>query len=194
MLKRDTKAPKAPKAPTITQPTVYGLVAQFDDADKILEAAERTRAAGYTKIDAYTPIPVHGLDEALGFRRTRLPWGILVGGLLGASGIFGLATWVNVFEYPMNVGGRPLFSWPAFIPITFEGMVLLSAFAAVFGMIGLNGLPMPYHPMFNTPNFERATNDLFFLTVESTDPKFEPSTTRQFLESLGAQQVSSVDN
>ncbi|MEN9935730.1 MAG: hypothetical protein RLZZ387_2309 [Chloroflexota bacterium] len=192
MLRRNTQ--KAPKVAAAAQPTTYGLVAQFDDADAILAAAEKTRAAGYTKIDAYTPIPIHGLDEALGFRRTRLPWLILVGGLLGASGVFMLATWVNVWEYPINVGGRPLFSWPAFVPITFEGMVLLAAFAAVFGMIGLNGLPMPYHPMFNTPNFERATNDLFFLAVEATDPQFDLTRTRQFLESLGAQQVSSVDN
>jgi hypothetical protein len=192
MLRRN--AQRAPKAARVAQPTLYGLSAQFDDADAILAAAEKTRAAGYTKIDAYTPIPIHGLDEALGFRRTRLPWLILLGGLAGAAGIFGLATWVNVFEYPINVGGRPLFSWPAFIPITFEGMVLLAAFAAVFGMIGLNGLPMPYHPMFNTPNFERATNDLFFLTIEASDPQFEIGKTRQFLESLGAQQVSSVEN
>jgi hypothetical protein len=192
MLRRNTQ--KAPKAARVVQPTLYGLSAQFDDADAILAAAEKTRAAGYTQIDAYTPIPVHGLDEALGFRRTRLPWLILLGGLIGAAGIFGLATWVNVFEYPINIGGRPLFSWPAFIPITFEGMVLLAAFAAVFGMLGLNGLPMPYHPMFNTPNFERATNDLFFLTIEASDPQFEIGKTRQFLESLGAQQVSSVEN
>lgn len=190
MLRRN--AQRAPKA--AAQPGLYGLVAEFADADAILAAAEKARAAGYTKIEAYTPIPVHGLDEALGFRRTRLPWLILVGGLLGAAGIFGLATWVNVFEYPINVGGRPLFSWPAFIPITFEGMVLLASFAAVFGMIGLNGLPMPYHPMFNTPNFERATNDLFFLAVEAGDPQFDLARTRQFLESLGAQQVSSVEN
>jgi hypothetical protein len=178
MLRRN--AQRAPKAARVAQPTLYGLSAQFDNADAILAAAEKTRAAGYTKIDA--------------FRRTRLPWLILLGGLAGAAGIFGLATWVNVFEYPINVGGRPLFSWPAFIPITFEGMVLLAAFAAVFGMIGLNGLPMPYHPMFNTPNFERATNDLFFLTIEASDPQFEIGKTRQFLESLGAQQVSSVEN
>jgi hypothetical protein len=191
MLRRNTqKAPKAAAAGS----TIYGLAAQFDDPNALLAAAGKLRGAGYTKIDAYTPIPVHGLDEALGFRRTRLPWLILMGGLLGAAGIFGLATWVNVIEYPINVGGRPLFSWPAFIPITFEGMVLLAAFAAVFGMIGLNGLPMPYHPIFNTPNFERATNDLFFLAVEATDPQFELGKTRQFLESLGAQQVSSVEN
>jgi hypothetical protein len=190
MLKRTAKG--APKA--AAQPTLYGLVAQFDDPDKLLVAAEKARAGGYTKIEAYTPIPVHGLDDALGHRRTRLPWLILLGGLTGAAGIFGLATWVNVFEYPINVGGRPLFSWPAFIPITFEGMVLLAAFAAVFGMLGLNGFPQPYHPIFNTPNFERATNDLFFLAVEATDPQFELTKTRQFLEGLGAQLVSSVDN
>jgi hypothetical protein len=191
MLRRTRRQPAAAAQ---AQPTLYGLVAQFDDADKLLDAAARTRGAGYTKLDAFTPIPVHGLDEALGLRRTRLPWLILAGGLTGAIGIFALATWVNVFHYPINIGGRPLFSWPAFIPITFEGMVLLASFAAVFGMIGLNGLPMPYHPVFNTPNFERATNDLFFLAVEASDPQFDLTRTRQFLEGLGAQQVSSVNN
>ncbi|HWQ14341.1 MAG TPA: DUF3341 domain-containing protein [Roseiflexaceae bacterium] len=189
MLRRN--AQRAPRA--AAEPTLYGLVAQFDDADVLLAAAAKARAAGYTKVEAYTPIPIHGLDEALGYGPTRLPWLILAGGLAGAAGIFALATWVNVWEYPINVGGRPLFSWPAFIPITFEGMVLLASFAATFGMIGLNGLPQPYHPIFNTPNFERATNDLFFLAVEATDPQFDLARTRQFLEGLGAQQVSSVD-
>ncbi|MFO7169798.1 MAG: DUF3341 domain-containing protein [Chloroflexota bacterium] len=176
------------------QPTLYGLVAQFDDPDKLIQAAAQARSAGYTKLDAFSPIPLHGLEEALGLRRTRLPWLIFAGGLAGAAGIFALATWVNLVAYPINIGGRPLFSWPAFIPITFEGMVLLASFAAVFGMILLNGLPMPYHPVFNTPNFERATTDLFFLAVESSDPQFDLTKTRQFLESLGAQQVSSVNN
>lgn len=192
MLRRTRRQSDA--AVTKDQPTLYGLVAEFNDADVLLAAAEKTRVAGYTKMDAFTPIPVHGLDEALGLKRTRLPWLILIGGLLGAGGVFALATWVNVFHYPMNIGGRPLFSWPAFIPITFEGMVLLAAFAAVFGMIGLNGLPQPYHPAFNTPHFERATNDLFFLAIEANDPQFDLNQTRQFLEGLGAQQVSSVNN
>jgi hypothetical protein len=169
-------------------------VAQFDDADTLLAAAAKTRAAGYTKLDTFTPIPIHGLDEALGLKPTRLPWLILLGGLAGAGGIFALAVWVNYFYYPINIGGRPLFSWPAYIPITFEGMVLLASFCAVFGMILLSGLPMPYHPVFNTPNFERATNDLFFLAVEAKDPQFDLTRTRQFLEGLGAQQVSSVNN
>jgi hypothetical protein len=193
MLRRNaSRGAKAPAAPA--QPTLYGLMAQFDNPEKLLEAAEKTHAEGYTKIDAYSPIPIHGLDEAIGAKYTRLPWLIFMGGLLGAGGIFGLASWVNLVDYPINVGGRPLFSWPAFIPITFEGMVLLASFAAVFGMIGLNGLPMPYHPVFNAPNFERATDDLFFLCVEATDPKFDQVQTRRFLEGLGAQLVSTVDN
>lgn len=190
MLKRNSA--RAPKAST--QPMLYGLMAEFDDPEALLAAAEKTHAAGYQKIEAYSPIPIHGLDEAVGYRGTRLPWVIFAAGLTGAGGMFLFQTWVNVVAYPLNVGGRPLFSWPAFIPATFEGMVLLSAFAAVFGMIAACGLPRPYHPVFNAPNFERASVDRFFLCVEAADPKFELKQTRQFLESLGATAVSTVDN
>ena len=192
MLKRNAMRAKAPKAST--EPGLYGLIAEFDSADALLAAAEKTRDAGYKKFEAYTPIPIHGLDEAVGYRGTRLPWVIFGAGLLGASGMFALQTWINVVEYPMNVGGRPLFSWPAFIPATFEGMVLLSAFAAVFGLIAACGLPRPYHPVFNAPNFERASVDRFFLCIEAADPKFELKRTRQFLESLEPLAVSTVDN
>ncbi len=192
MLKRNAAQAKAPKVST--EPTLYGLMAEFDDAEALLAAAEKTRDAGYKKFEAYTPMPIHGLDEAVGYRGTRLPWVIFGAGLLGASGMFALQTWINLVEYPMNIGGRPLFSWPAFIPATFEGMVLLSAFAAVFGMIAACGLPRPYHPVFNAPNFERASVDRFFLCIEAADPKFELKRTRQFLESLEPLAVSTVDN
>ncbi|GIW00437.1 DUF3341 domain-containing protein [Roseiflexus sp.] len=192
MLKRNARQPKALKVST--GPTLYGLIAEFDDAEALLAAAEKTRDAGYKQFEAYTPMPIHGLDEAVGYRGTRLPWVIFGAGLLGASGMFALQTWINLVEYPLNIGGRPLFSWPAFIPATFEGMVLLSAFAAVFGMIAACGLPRPYHPVFNAPNFERASVDRFFLCIEAADPKFELKQTRQFLESLGPLAVSTVDN
>lgn len=190
MLKRNTA--KAPKVST--EPILYGLMAEFDDAERLLAAAEKTHGAGYTKIEAYSPMPIHGLDEAVGYRGTRLPWVIFAAGITGAGGMFLFQTWVNLSAYPLNIGGRPFFSWPAFIPVTFEGMVLLSAFAAVFGMIAACGLPRPYHPVFNAANFERASVDRFFLCVEATDPKFELKQTRQFLESLGAMAVSTVDN
>lgn len=192
MLKRGATQAKAPKVST--EPTLYGLIAEFDDPEALLAAAEKTRDAGYKKFEAYTPMPIHGLDEAVGYRGTRLPWVIFGAGLTGAIGMFSLQTWINLVEYPMNIGGRPLFSWPAFIPATFEGMVLLSAFAAVFGMIAACGLPRPYHPVFNAPNFERASVDRFFLCIEAADPKFELKRTRQFLESLGPLAVSTVDN
>lgn len=192
MLRRNATQAKAPKVST--EPTLYGLIAEFDSADALLEAAEKTRDAGYKKFEAYTPMPIHGLDEAVGYRGTRLPWVIFGAGLTGAAGMFAFQTWVNLVAYPMNIGGRPLFSWPAFIPATFEGMVLLSAFAAVFGLIAACGLPRPYHPIFNAPNFDRASVDRFFLCIEAADPKFELKRTRQFLESLEPLAVSTVDN
>ncbi len=192
MLKRNAVRTKAPKVST--EPGLYGLMAEFDNAEALLAAAEKTRDAGYKQFEAYTPIPIHGLDEAVGYRGTRLPWVIFGAGLLGAGGMFALQTWINLAAYPMNIGGRPLFSWPAFIPATFEGMVLLSAFAAVFGLIAACGLPRPYHPVFNAPNFERASVDRFFLCIEAADPKFELKRTRQFLESLEPLAVSTVDN
>ncbi|MGQ9549061.1 MAG: DUF3341 domain-containing protein [Roseiflexus sp.] len=192
MLRRNATRAKAPKV--LPEPGLYGLMAEFDHPDALLAAAEKTRDAGYKKFEAYTPIPIHGLDEAVGYRGTRLPWVIFGAGLFGAGGMFAFQTWTNVVAYPMNIGGRPLFSWPAFVPATFEGMVLLSAFAAVFGLIAACGLPRPYHPVFNAPNFERASVDRFFLCIEAADPKFELKRTRQFLESLEPLAVSTVDN
>jgi hypothetical protein len=188
MFKRSAPSP-APEASGL-----YGVMAEFADADTLLAAASRTRDAGYTRIEAYTPIPIHGLDEAVGFRGTRLPWLIFAGGMTGASFMFGFQTWVNTVAYPMNIGGRPEFSWPAFIPVTFEGMVLLAAFCAVFGLIAACGLPRLHHPVFNAPRFDRASVDLFFLCVEAADPKFDEAATTRFLEGLGAQAVSRVDN
>lgn len=172
----------------------YGLMAEFGSAEDILEAAHKAYAAGYRKMEAYTPIPVHGLDAAIGYPGTRLPYLIFAGGLTGAAGMFLFQTWVNVMDYPLNIGGRPYFSWPSFIPVTFEGMVLFASFAAVIGLIAFCGLPMPYHPVFNTPRFERASSDLFFLSIEASDPLYDRVQTQKFLESLHPQAVSEVEN
>jgi hypothetical protein len=177
-----------------TQPPIYGLMAEFDDPKALVEAAHQAHAAGYKRMDAYTPFPVHGLSEALGVRHTRLPLLVLLGGIAGGLAGYGLQYWATVIEYPYNIGGRPLHSWPAFIPITFETTVLLAAFAAVFGMLALNGLPQPYHPVFNVPRFELATRTHFFLCIEATDPKFDLEGTRRFLESLSPQEVAEVEH
>lgn len=176
-----------------TPSTLYGLMAEFDDPEVLVEAAERAHAEGYHRMDAYTPYPVHGLSEALGVRHTRLPILVLLGGVIGGIAGYSLQFWASVLEYPYNIGGRPFHSWPSFIPITFETTVLLAAFAAVFGMLALNGLPQPYHPVFNVPRFELATRTHFFLCIEATDPKFDLEGTRRFLESLNPQEVAEVD-
>jgi hypothetical protein len=171
---------------------IYGLLAEFTDPDDLLAAARRAREEGYRRMDAYTPLPVEGLAEAIGFTRNRLPWVVLVGGILGAATAYGMMYFSAVLNYPINVGGRPLHSWPAFVPITFELTVLGASLFAVFGMLGLNGLPMPYHPVFNVPSFALASRNRFFLCIQADDPKFDRQATRQFLESLGAKQVSEV--
>lgn len=174
-------------------PGIFGLVAEFDDSDTLLAAAHRTRETGYTCTDAYAPVPVHGLAEALGAQRTILPWIVFAGGLLGCIGGFMLQYWVSVIEYPVNVGGRPFNSWPSFVPVTFECTILGAALFTILGMLILNGLPQPHHPVFNTPGFERASNDRYFLSIEATDPRFSETDTRTFLEGLGALQVSLVE-
>ena len=174
------------------EPTLYGLVAEFDDAHVLVAAAERVRDAGYTHTDAHVPFPIHGLAEALGMRRTILPWIVLTCGLLGCIGGFTLQYWVSVDAYPVNVGGRPLNSWPSFIPVTFECTILLAGLSTLFGMLALNGLPRLHHPVFNTPHFERATGNGYFLCIESSDPKFDLDKTRDLMNDLGAKVVSEV--
>jgi hypothetical protein len=175
------------------RPQFYGVMAQFGDATSAVEAARRAYEEGYRRMDAYSPYPVEELSEAIGFHRTRLPIIVFIGGLIGCVGGFLLQYYVAVHDYPINVGGKPLFSWPAFIPITFETTVLAAALSAVFGMLALNGLPEPYHPVFNTRNFELATRDHFFLLIESNDAKYDRAATTEFLRSLGAQEVTDVD-
>jgi hypothetical protein len=175
-----------------TAPALYGLLAEFDNPTALVAAAERTRLAGYRKIDAFSPIPIEELNDALGFRRTRLPLLVLLGGIFGGLAGYSLEFWSSAIAYPMNVGNRPLNSWPQFIPVTFEMTVLGSALTAFIGMWALNKLPQPYHPVFNVPAFDRASQDRFFLCIESTDPRFNAQGTRAFLESLHPVGVSDV--
>lgn len=165
-------------------PAIYGLMAEFETPGQLVAAAERARAEGYRKMDAYAPFPVEGLADALGFRRTRVPLITLIGGLIGGLGGYYMQYWIAAVDYPVNVGGRPLNSWPAFIPVTFELTVLGAALSAVLGMLALNGLPMPHHPVFNVPRFAMATRDRFFLCIEAADPKFDRAGTKRFLEEL----------
>jgi len=167
-------------------------MAEFLNPEDLLKATELAVAAGYTRLDAYTPYPVEGLADALRVRNSRLPLIILGGGIIGALTGYGLQYYAMVISYPLNVGGRPLHSWPNFIPIAFETTILFAAFAAVLGMFALNGLPQPYHPVFNVPSFELATRSHFFLAIESRDPKFDLAETRSFLENLGAATVAEI--
>jgi hypothetical protein len=171
---------------------VYGIMAEFDSAQHLVDAAHRTYKAGYVKIDAYSPFPVEGLAEAMGFHKNRVPLVVLIGGLLGGLSGYALQYWISAVSYPVNVGGKPYHSWPAFIVVTFEMTILFAGISAVFGMLALNGLPMPYHPVFNVPRFALATKDRFFLIVFSTDPRYSPGETRRFLESLAPRSISEV--
>lgn len=171
---------------------IYGLMAEFDTPEEILAASERAVGEGFTKVDAYTPFPVEGLHEAIRFD-TRLPMIVLAGGLLGAISGMALQYFTEVIDYPKNIGGRPLFSWPAFVPASYELTILFASFAAVIGMLALNGLPQPYHPVFNVPQFRLASKDKFFLVIESDDPKFDLEGTRAFLESLNPGGVFEVE-
>jgi Protein of unknown function (DUF3341) len=174
------------------RPPIYGLMAEFESPEDLLVAAQRAHDEGYRRMDAYSPFPVEGLADAIGFHRSGLPLVVLIGGILGGLGGYLMQYYLSVIDYPLNVGGRPLHSAPAFIPVTFELTILVAALAAVLGLLALNGLPMPYHPAFNVPRFELASRNLFFLCIEATDPRFDRQSTRRFLESLRPLEVSEV--
>jgi hypothetical protein len=170
----------------------YGMMAEFDSATSLVAAAHRVHEAGYTKIDAYSPFPVEGLAEAIGFHNNAVPLVVLIGGLIGGLTGYLMQYWMAVVSYPTNVGGKPYHSWPAFIVITFEMTILFAGISAVLGMLALNGLPMPYHPVFHVPRFAFATKDRFFLIVFSSDPKYNSTEVRRFLEGLGPRSISEV--
>ena len=170
----------------------YGIMAEFDSATSLMTAAHRTREAGYIKLDAYSPFPIEGLAEAIGFHSNAVPLVVLIGGLIGGLTGYLMQYWISAVTYPVNVGGKPYHSWPAFIVVTFEMTILFGGISAVLGMLALNGLPMPYHPVFNVPRFAFATKDRFFLIVFASDPKYSPTETQRFLESLGPRSISEV--
>ena len=175
-----------------TAPTLYGLMAEFETPGALVAAAEKARLAGYRKLDAYSPIPIEELNEALALPRTRLPKLVFIGGLLGSIAGFALQYFSAAIAYPMNIGGRPFNSWPQFVPVMFETTVLGAALTCFIGMWALNRLPQPYHPVFNVPAFARASTDRFFLVIETIDPAFRPDETRKFLEGLHPVGVSEV--
>jgi len=179
--------------PDATTP-FYGLMAEFETAAALLSATERTTLAGYTHTDAFSPFPIHGLFDALRIREKKVAPIILAFGLIGLAAGAGLEYWTQVIAYPMNIGGRPFWAWVAFIPPAFETTILFAAFSAVIGMFALNGLPQPYHPVFNVPQFARASQDRFFLLIEATDPKFDPERTKAFLAGLNPREVVHVDH
>jgi len=175
----------------MTEP-LYGLMAEFDNPTELMKAARATYAAGYRNIDAYTPYPIEELADVIGFTKTRVPLVCLIGGILGGLSGYLLQYWINNISYPLNIGGRPFHSWPAFIIVTFEMTILFGGLSAVIGMLGLNGLPAPYHPVFNNPRFSAVSRDRFFLCVEALDPQFDPERTRQFLSAFNSVDIAEV--
>ena len=171
---------------------IYGLMAEFEDATSLVAATRRAHEQGYRRMDAYSPFPIEELHHALGSHQTKLPLIVLIGGLVGCLGGYALEYWSSVVAYPVNIGGKPLHSWPAFIPVTFETTILVAALSCVLGMLALNGLPQPYHPVFNVPRFALASRNRFFLCIESKDPKFDVEATRHFLETLEPREVTAV--
>ncbi|MGH9201428.1 MAG: DUF3341 domain-containing protein [Vicinamibacterales bacterium] len=177
-----------------SEPTseIYGVMAEFDSAQALVDAARRTVAAGFTRVEGYSPVPIEELNDIIHKKRTILPKLVLGGGLTGMFTGFALQYWASAIEYPMNVGGRPFASWPAFVIPSYELTILFASLTAAGGMIALNGLPQPYHPVFNAPRFSLASSDKFFLVIEAADPKFVPSEAAAFLERVGAKGVYDV--
>lgn len=200
---------------TPTDTDIYGLVAEFKEPEEILAAVKRAKADGYRLVEAYTPFPVHGMYEALEIEDPKIPWTIFIAGVLGATVGYGLQYVVNVpvfdhlppflrfirelptmneMSYPVNVGGKPFHSWPNFIPIAYETTILFAAIGAFLGVLIYNGLPRPYHPIFNAPRFDLASQDRFFLCIQATDPNFDYENTWQYLQSLGPENVAEVES
>src|SRR6266481_2399850 len=177
----------------MSQP-IYGLMAEFETPTELVHAAKGAYSAGYRNMDAYTPYPLEEAAEAIGAHHNRVSLIVLVGAMLGMIGGYSLEYWVSAIAYPLNVGGKPFHSWPAFIPVTFECTILGASLAAVLGMLALNGLPMPHHPVFNVSRFALASRNRFFLCIEARDPKFDIERTRGFLEALGPREVTTVDD
>jgi hypothetical protein len=171
---------------------IYGLMAEFDSAQELVAAAHKTHEAGYRKIDAYSPFPIEGLAEAIGFEKNRVSLVVLIGGLVGLISAYSLQYWVAVITYPTNIAGRPYHSWPSFIIVTFELTILFGGLSSAIGMLALNGLPMPYHPVFNVPEFARATENKFFLVVFSSDPNYDPESVHSFLSGLAPRMIAEV--
>ncbi len=167
-------------------------MAEFDSAKELVAAAHKTHEAGYQKIDAYSPFPIEGLAEAIGFHKNNVALIVLIGGLIGGISAYALQYWVAAITYPVNIGGRPFHSWPSFIIVTFELTILFAGLSAAVGMIALNGLPMPYHPVFNVPEFAKASENKFFLIVFSSDPKYDAASTRSFLAGLAPRMIAEV--
>lgn len=181
-------------APAKTTAGTWGVMAQFATPEDVLEAADKAFAAGYRKMDAYSPHPIEGLAEAMGKARTRIPFLVLMAGLTGLCAGFGLEYFTSVIDYPMNIGGRPLNSIPSFVPVAYECTILFSALMSALGMLAINGFPMPYHPVFNVAEFVRgASRDKFFLCIEATDPKFDAAAVRAFLTGLKPEGVHDVE-
>jgi hypothetical protein len=174
-------------------PEIYGVMAEYHTPQELLEAIHAAKSAGWKTMDAFTPYPIEEVFEELGHHHSKVPLIVLVGGIIGGIGGFALQYWVSAIEYPLNVGGRPFNSWPAFIPVTFECTILLAALSAVFGMFALNGLPQPYHPVFNVKGFALASRNRYFLLIEHRDPKFTRDAARTFLSSTAAHEVSDVE-
>jgi hypothetical protein len=172
---------------------IWGLLAEFGSTGDLLDAAAAVRDAGYTRWDAHTPFVLHGLDEAMGIRSSKLPWVVAAGGATGTAAGLALQWWTNAVDYPFLISGKPLFSLPANIPIAFETTILFAAISALIGMLAFNGLPRLSHPLFRSERFRRATNDGFFISIEAADPNFDQETTRRLLQEQGAVSVEEVE-
>jgi hypothetical protein len=176
-----------------TKSTLYGVIAEFETPEALIAASRLVREAGYKKVDAFTPFPVEELSEAIGIPKSKVPMIMLIGGICGGTFAFSMQWFAFAWSYVINIAGRPSLTWPMYIPITFEGTILICALSGIAAMIIINKLPSPYHPVFNAPNFERASTDRFFLCVQADDPKFDRDATMRFMENLGANQVSEVE-